>query len=200
MKRSKAEWGFEKLLKKKPAGVKTKTIEASGDMLILKVTFPASFDNEQLRSLETWVAHLKQQLPENVFVTCVTDNIDLEILKPPTPKSIHINVRDTMVTGSKSIWKELMDRVAEFDQQQDLVYIQVDMNGCTLDFQDDEKKEKETIPPMGQPPIASGPSKSSLVSSVTKILGKVPEEELKCPTCGKLPPGNSCPHKCDDYH
>jgi hypothetical protein len=196
MKRSKAEWGFEKLLKKKPVGVKTKTIEASEDMLILKVTFPANFNDDQLESLEKWIRHLKQELPENVFVTCVTENIGLEILKPPAPKSIHINVRDSTVTGSRSVWKELMDRVAEFDQQQELVYVQIDMNGCTLDFVDETTEEEEEVALAKQPQ----PGVPSASLPVPKWLGKVPKEESKCPTCGRLPPGSNCPHKCDDYH
>lgn len=155
MKRSKkSEWGFEEFITNRPNGAEVKPLEIDTDTVILTVSIPPGMDKYAKESFNEWATHLKRVLPENVFLLVKTKDVEISVQRPPIPKRIEINIRDSTLTGSRSVWQELMNKVEEFDQIQDLVYVQVDMNGCTLDFVDDQNirtvTPEENTPKYGQ--------------------------------------------------
>jgi len=142
LKRKEAEWGFEELFKEQPAGSEMRPIQLDADTILLHFTCPSTWTSEQMEAMGKWGRRLKKQLPENAFVLLTSEEIKINLTRPPPVpvfSEINIVVDQTTINTTRKLWEELTDKIKMINLAATPVNVNLRVQSCNIAFEEEEE-------------------------------------------------------------
>lgn len=139
MKRKESEWGFGEFFKDAPSGVGGRSVQIDENTIVFHIKHPPSMSAGEQSHFFKWAKHIKDKLPENVFMLVTDRRVDLNVERPPIPKRIDVRFLDCKIQSTEDVSKKILSEFDKLQNKNDLVQLSVEFNGCTIDFDEGEK-------------------------------------------------------------